>query len=119
MSHQPIIDHYLERSLQPGFEIDQVRKELEANRVPETDIRMIVYEVDHALQLRLKEKTTQRQKTQLTLAGGILTVAGVIITVGSFLGFFSVGSVIILYGPLFGGVSLLAGGELKRRRFRR
>ena len=42
MSRAKLVDHYISRSREPGFEIDQIRKELAAHQIDEEEIKVIV-----------------------------------------------------------------------------
>ena len=116
MSRAQIVDHYIMQSTQKGFEIDQVRKELEANNVPEEEIRVIVQMVDKEVRESAVFQSKRKQGTQLIVAGSILVVVGLLIIAISYiydLDFQQ--SYVLLYGPVVGGASLIFTGLAKRR----
>ena len=53
MDRKQLIDHYLQRLTEKGFEIYDVRRELEKKNVEEEEIKIIVRAVDDELQARL------------------------------------------------------------------
>ena len=112
-----IIDHYVEKSKEPGFQIDQVRKELEANNVDEEEIRIVMRLVDNEIQRGLSKKANNLKMNELIIVGAVLTLFGAGMTIATFFGIIGAGnSFILAYGPFFGGVALLLSGVAKRRR---
>ena len=118
MSRAKIVDHYIEQSLQDRFQIDQVRKELEANNVNGEEISIIVKLVDNDIQKRAVLKTSSKRANQLITAGLILTLAGIVlIAIGVLNGqIFTGGSIYIVYGPLFAGISMLVTGITQKKK---
>lgn len=115
MSRAKLINHYLEKLQEPGFEIDQIRKELNG-KVPEEDIRAIVRVIDSSLQSKAFTKTTNTRASELIIAGAVLTIVGAGITIGTYTGLINMGdSFLIVYGPFFGGLSLLLTGLAQRK----
>ncbi len=82
------IDHYIQRLSDKNFEIYDVRRELEQQKVDEEEIKIIVRAVDAELQARLLRSTNPdytalfiRMGIILILIGlalGLATVAGII-----------------------------------------
>lgn len=97
---------------------DEVRKRLESEGVEEETIRKIVRLVDDEVQRRLLEQNKKFGSSQLIIAGLFLTALGLIITIGSLLGSFSLGKsiAIIAYGPLFGGLVILFAGIRRKNK---
>lgn len=117
MSRAKFIDYYLEKSKDPGFQIDQIRKELESNNVPDDEIKIIVKLVDANIQNRVLIKSSNGRSKEILIAGIVLTLVGAFITIGSFTGLINMGnSFFIVYGPFFGGLSMLFGGLAQRRK---
>jgi len=115
MSRAKIIDHYIEKSKEPGFEIDQIRKELEPRNIPEEEIRIIVRLVDNTMQKQITNKSDHSKNNELIWVGAFLTIFGAGITIGTYTGTIDIGNnVLIVYGPFFGGLSLLFGGWAKK-----
>ena len=56
MSRAGLVDLYIKKSYQTGFEIDVIRKELEPQGVAEEDIRAILRLVDNDMQKRAFQK---------------------------------------------------------------
>lgn len=117
MSRAGLVDHYLEKSKEPDFEIDLIRKELSSNNVDEEEIRAIVRVVDSDIQRRELTKSTRNKSKELIGIGALLTFVGVGITAGTYMGLIPSGnSFLIVYGPFIGGVSLMLGGWIESRR---
>lgn len=104
------------QSQEKGFEIDQVRKELEANDVPEEEIRIIVRKVDEQVQIQAVNKSSRIKGMQLIIAGAILVVVGMIIFLITTLGNIDLGdAALFLCGQVVGGGSLIATGLAWRK----
>ena len=116
MSRAGLIDYYIQKSYEPDFEIDQIRKELEAKGVDEEEIRVIVRLVDNDMQKReLNHSHTNRSKEYIAI-GAFLTFAGLSITIGTYTGVIDMGnSFLLLYGPIIGGISLMLKGWTESR----
>lgn len=111
------MDYCIEKSREKGFEIDQIRKELEERDIPEEEIRAIVRLVDNQMQNNLQIKSDNSKSNELFWAGLFLTIIGAAITIGTYTGIIYMGdSFLIVYGPFLGGISLMFGG-LARKRF--
>jgi hypothetical protein len=112
-----IIDYYFQRINNKDFEISEVRRDLEKNNYDEDEIRIIVKLVDNELQRRNLLYTNNRKANDLIYIGGTVTMIGIIITVGTYTGLIEMGnSFLIVYGPFFGGLSILLTGLAKRQR---
>ncbi len=116
MSRARIIDHYLKKINDEGFDVYQIRKELEKNEVDEEEIKIIVRLVDNELQRELTRKMDSNRTKPAILIGLILTTIGAGITIATYTGIIDMGnSFLIVYGPFFGGLSILVGGLAKRK----
>jgi hypothetical protein len=114
MSRAKLIDYYLEKSLTDDFQIDQIRKELEAKNIEDEEIKVIVRLVDNEMQKKALTKSSNQKSNELVYIGLALTIIGVGITVGTYTGLINTGnSFIIAYGPFFAGVSILLTGLAK------
>jgi hypothetical protein len=117
MSRAKVIDHYLKKINDEGFDVYQIRKELEKNEVDDEEIKIIVKLVDNELQRNLKRKRESNSVKPAILMGLILMVIGAGITIATYTGIIDMGnSFLIVYGPFFGGLSILFGGLAKRKK---
>lgn len=117
MTRAKIIDYYLEKSLDENFEIDQVRKDLEAANVDEEEIQIIVRLVDNEIQKRVLTKSSDSGFLQLIYIGAVLAIFGAGFTIASYLGLINTGNgFLLVYGPFFGGISILLAGLAGRRK---
>jgi hypothetical protein len=115
MSRARIIDLYVDKLTRPDFEFHQIRQELEANKVDDDEIRIIVKIVDNEIQRRAVSMVENRRWNALIYVGGIITAIGAVITIGTFIGMINTGnSFIIAYGPFLGGLSILVTGLGRR-----
>ncbi|KYG82310.1 hypothetical protein [Roseivirga echinicomitans] len=116
MSRAKLIDYYIEKSQSPDFQIDQIRKELEPNNIPEEDIRAIVKLVDNHILNSAFTKNSKNRSTELIIAGAILALLGAGVTIATYTGLINLGdNFLVVYGPFFGGVSMLFGGLAQRK----
>lgn len=81
MSRAGLVDYYLEKSKEEGFEIDQIRKELELKGVPEEEIRTITLLVDNDIQRRMITKDTNQRINQSQILGVAVLLIGLVIVV--------------------------------------
>lgn len=117
MSRAKMVDYFLEKSKEPNFQIDQVRKELEKNNIPEEEIKVIVRLVDNELQAKELIGSSNNKANELIIGGALLTIIGAGITIGTYTGIIDMGnSFLIVYGPFFGGIGMLLGGWAQRRK---
>ena len=117
MSRAKLIDYYIEQSQNPDFQIDQIRKELEPKNIPDEEIRIIVRLVDNEMQKKALTKSSNSKGNEIVIAGAVLTFVGAGITIGTYTGLIDMGnSFLIVYGPFFGGLSLLFTGLAQRKR---
>ncbi|MEQ9304280.1 MAG: hypothetical protein RJQ14_10225 [Marinoscillum sp.] len=119
MSRAKLIDYYIAESRNPNFQIDQIRKDLEKKGIADKEIKVIVRLVDNAIQNAALHKTTRNRSNELLIAGGVLTLIGAGITVGTYTGLINMGdSFLVVYGPFLGGASMVLGGLTRKRYFR-
>lgn len=116
MHRAKIVDYYIEKINDKDFSILGVRQELEKNNLDEQEIKIIVRLVDNELQRRLTTRTTSNNSKELIWFGGIITVAGLIVTIGTYTGLIRMGNYFLLaYGPILSGLSILFYGLGKRK----
>lgn len=118
MRRTRLIDYYIEKSQDSDFEINQIRKELELQKLPDEEIRIIVKLVDNAIQKKALAKSLDSEGNELIIAGAVLIIVGIGITIGTYSGLINMGeSFLIVYGPFLGGFSMLLGGLAQRRKY--
>jgi hypothetical protein len=116
MNRAQIVDYYIEKSKEKGFELDQIRRELQSRDIPDEEIRAIVRLVDNDMQRELLTKSSSSKSNEIMWAGIVLTVIGAGITLGTYTGLITMGdSFLIVYGPFFAGLSMITGSFIKRR----
>jgi hypothetical protein len=116
MDRAKIVDHYLSKVNDKDFSVFDVRKELERNNVDEQEIKVIVRLVDNELQRRITGKSAVNKSKEIMWFGGVITTAGLILTIGTYTGAMEMGDHFLLaYGPILGGLSILFYGMGKRR----
>ncbi len=109
-----IIKRYIEKSTHKNFQINQVRKELEARDIPEAEIRAIVKSVDYEVQKNAVAKSTLNGGNELVLVGVISIVIGV-----GVLAYFLIwggGLIWIFIFLITGGISLVMAGLAKKKK---
>jgi hypothetical protein len=119
MDRKQTIHYYIQRLSDKNFQIYDVRRELEHQKVPEEEIKIIVRAVDDELQNRLLNKNQSDSTTNFIRIGIILMVIGVVITVASLARVIDTGGKFVLaYGPFIGGLSIILVGLIKRKKKR-
>lgn len=117
MDRQQRIDHYIKKISEKGFEIYQVRRELEAQHVEEQDIKAIVRAVDEELQKRLLLNSRKDQTTGFIRYGLVLVAIGGVLLALSITRIIYFGEFIYIgYGPFFIGLGMIVVGLLKKRK---
>ena len=117
MNRAELVDFYIEKLKEPDFRINQVRTALESKKIPEEEIRIIVQLVDNQIQNGALRKTYNNRAKELIITGAILTVIGLVVTFGTLMGLINIGnSVLIIYGPIVSGLSILSSGYAIRKK---
>lgn len=117
MSNEELVDYFIKKLDRGEMTFDQIRPELVRQGLDENDVRSIVREVDHHLLQNLSSR--ESSLNQFTLIGMVFTVLGVIVTLGSLAGFFSLRDghlVIVAYGPILTGIAMIFVGLRRRKR---
>lgn len=116
MDRAKIVDQYLSKINNKDFSIFDVRQELEKNNVDEQEIRVIVRLVDNELQRRITSKSAGDKSKEIIWFGGIITAAGLLLTIGTYTGIIEMGNYFLFaYGPILGGLSILFYGMGRRK----
>ena len=117
MDKKQRIDHYIQRLSEKNFEIYDVRRELEQQKVDEEEIKIIVRAVDAELQARLLSSTNPDYTALFIRMGIILVLIGLALGLSAVVGKFNAGVFFIFaYGSFFGGISVLLFGMFKRKK---
>jgi hypothetical protein len=115
MKYSKLIAYYIEKSYEPDFRIDQIRKELEVENIEDEEIRTIVRIVDNSIQSRALTGYVNKSSNDLIYFGAFFTILGAAITIGTYTGIINMGNrFLIAYGPFLGGLSILITGILKK-----
>jgi hypothetical protein len=111
------IDHYIQRLSDKNFEIYDVRRELEQQKVDEEEIKIIVRAVDAELQARLLRTTIPDSTTLFIRMGIILILIGLALGLAIVVGIVNAGVFFMFaYGSFFCGISMLLVGMFKRKK---
>lgn len=112
-----LADFFIEKLKSSEMDIYHARQEMMKNNIPEDDIKAIMRILDREIiQIEIIKLENKRAR-DLILIGYVLTGIGLIITIGTFVGFIPMGdSFLLTIGPLAGGLSILFSGLAKRRR---
>lgn len=111
MDRAKIVDYYLGKLNDKDVSIFDVRQELEKNNIDEQEIKVIVKLVDSELRRKISSKSSGDKTTEIMWFGGVITVAGLILTIGTYTGLIEMGPYFLLaYGPILGGLSILFYG---------
>ncbi len=111
------IDHYIQRLSDKNFEIYDVRRELEQQKVDEEEIKIIVRAVDAEMQDRLLRTTSPDYTAVFIRLGIILILIGLTFDLAIVVGIINAGVFFMFaYGSFFGGISMLLIGMFKRKK---
>jgi hypothetical protein len=119
---EKIIEAYIDRIQKKEIEFDQIRKELESKSTDSSLITSIVKEVDDILLTQLALTDSGSKSKKLLIFGVAATAIGATLTFGSFIGLFSTSNqvvVMIAYGPLIGGISLIFAALRRKSRIKK
>jgi hypothetical protein len=117
MDRKQRIDHYIQRLSDKNFEIYDVRRELEQQKVEEEEIKIIVRAVDTELQARLLKSANPDHTALFNRMGIILVLTALALGVGALVGIINAGVFFIFaYGSFFSGISVLLFGIFKRKK---
>ena len=117
MDRKQLIDHYLQRLTDKGFEIYDVRRELEKKNIEEEEIKIIVRAVDDELQARLLKSASADYAGVFIRMGIILILIGIALGLIMVFGVVEPGDFFIfVYAAFFGGLSVLVIGLFKRKK---
>jgi hypothetical protein len=112
-----LADFFIEKLKASEMDIHHARQEMEKSKLPEDEIKAIMRILDREIIQIEIVKLENRRARELVLIGYVLTGLGLIITLGTFIGFIPMGdSFLLTIGPLAGGLSILFSGLAKRRR---
>lgn len=110
-----VVGFFLKKLDEKNFDISQVRRDLEKENYDENEIKVIVKLVDNEIQRRLFARANYSKSMDLVKIGAVLTLIGLAITIGTFLGLIPMGnSFLIVYGPILAGISLIVSGWSKK-----
>jgi len=114
---EKIIGHFLNQIDDKDFDLSHVRKVLEKENYPESEIREVIKELDNVLQLRAFEKSNRSNADNLIIVGVVQTVFGLVVTLGTFTGLIPSGnSFLLAYGPILGGISILVSAYFSKKK---
>lgn len=111
-----LIEYFLNEK-RKGMAFSEIRKILEENNVEENKINIIIHNVDKLILREAIVKNQNQRAKEFIYVGLFVTIAGLIITVGTFTGIINMGnSFVLAYGPVLGGLGILFTGLGKYRR---
>lgn len=106
-----MVDYFISRLDSKDFTILEVRQELEKNKIPEEEIRIVVKLVDNELHRRISLKSKNYKSKPILWVGASITGLGILITAGTYFNLIDTGDFyVIAYGPILGGLSIFAYG---------
>jgi len=118
MSDEELVHEYAAKVSKGEITFDKVRPLLEQQGIDETRVTQIVRKVDDEIQAALLTQSTTSSLEKVIRFGIILIVFGVIVTLGSFAGFLSVGNgymAVFGYGPIVAGLVMIVVGIRRKK----
>lgn len=114
---EKIISHFLSQIENKDFDLSKVRKVLEKENYPESEIREVIRQLDNELQRRAFQKSHRSNADHLIIVGIVLAAFGLVVTVGTFTGLIPSGnSFLLAYGPILGGISISVSAYLSKKK---
>lgn len=111
-----LVDYFLNEK-RKGMGFSEIRKILESKNIEDEKIKVIIRTIDSQI---IREETikSQNQKArELIYIGAVVTLTGLIITAGTYLGLINTGnSFLLAYGPILAGIGMLLSGVAKYKR---
>lgn len=101
---------------QKGVDYSTLRGKLREQNIEDEEIKKIIIHVDHEF-LRLEVNKAKKQRAmEMKVIGALVFAAGLVLTLGTYLGFINLGKVRVLaYGPILGGLGIFVGGIIKNK----
>ncbi len=116
MTRAEYVNHFIAKSNEAGFELSNVRNELEAHNVEPDEIKLIVRLVDNEIQRQALKGANNLKGKELMYAGAALAIFGIFMTIGTYTGVIDFGNVyVIAWGPVLAGVGMLFAGLARPR----
>ena len=101
-----------------GKDFSIIRKELTELEIDEADIKIIIRNIDDQILYDDITKSKKQKAKELIFVGAFLTLAGLVVTIGSYTGLInSPDYTIIMYGPIIAGIGLFFTGVRSYKRF--
>ena len=103
-----------------GMSFSEIRKELAVRGVDEEGIRIIIGSIDNKILSGEYSKLSNRQGSELFWMGLVFLVGGIILSIGSYMGWIGMGNYFfVAYGPVLGGASLMGMSKVRSGRFKK
>lgn len=111
------VDHFVEEVQAGRLELSGIRPKLEQENVPDEEIRIVFRLVDRQVQKGVLQVAENDRNRNMLYGGLILCGAGLVVTVGTYLGIFDMrGYYLVAYGPILGGGLMALSGYQNMRR---
>jgi len=109
-----IEEEYLTKKKE-GHSFSEIRKELKVKGLTDEQVKVVIRSIDNKIIKEEVNKSNRSTRRQIIFMGLVLTLIGLLITIGTYTGFINIGqSFILSYGPIFGGIGLIGVGLNKR-----
>ena len=113
-SRAKTIDTYFELIDSKQMEFSQLRKSLEEKNIETKEINLVVNQIDKQLIRAAQMRASHENGKNLFYGGLTLTVAGIVLTLGTYTGIIDLGKYyLIAYGPICGGLITAMTGKSK------
>lgn len=108
------IDLYFEKINSGNMEFSDMRKRLEKGNIENSEITIVIRQVDTQLQRFALQKANNELGKNIMYGGLFLSLVGIGITVSTFIGILNLKDTIIFaYGPIGGGLIIASEGWSK------
>jgi hypothetical protein len=111
-----LVEYFLDEK-RKGMGFSEIRKILESKNIENERIKVIIRTIDSQITREETIKSQNQKARELIYIGAVVTLTGLIITAGTYLGLINTGnSFLLAYGPILAGIGMLFSGLTKYKR---
>lgn len=105
-----LINEFFEKK-QRGMSFSEIRLQLEGRKIPEENIKSIIWSIDDKVINKMVENHKAHNAQWLIFSGALFMFVGLFVTIGTLFNLIGIdGYYIIAYGPFFSGSAMLFYG---------
>ena len=119
MSLEALEEHYLEQK-RKGMDNSEIRTELRYKGLSSEELTKLVLAIDNRFLDGKKRRGKPDNRNYRSIVGLLLIILGSVVTIGTYTGFVPINNTFIFaYGPILGGLAMIAASKRRRTIFHR